>query len=151
MFLFRRHHPLAPTLTIRRSALQQVGGFDPALRLEDLDIFLRITHQGHRIAVLNDVVSYYRKHGANTSGNYRHMTEQTLLTFSRFGDHPHHEAAVNRYLSSMFLHTADRDKRLALEILLKLNPRHYNRRVWRGALRLAFIPSVARAKHSSSG
>jgi alpha-1,3-rhamnosyltransferase len=149
VFLFRKHHPLAPTLTIRRCVLQHIGGFDPELRLEDLDIFLRITRDGHRIAVLNDVLSYYRKHGANTSGDYRYMTEQTLRTFSRFRDHPHYEAAVNRYLSSMFLHTADRDKRLAFEILLKLNPRHYNRRVWRGALRLAFIPSVARAKRSS--
>ena len=38
MFLERKPYPPAPTLMIRREALDTVGGFDPGIRLEDLYI-----------------------------------------------------------------------------------------------------------------
>ena len=43
LFMDRKPFPPAPTMLIRREALEQVGGFDPLIPLEDLLIELKIT------------------------------------------------------------------------------------------------------------
>ncbi|MET0849358.1 MAG: glycosyltransferase, partial [Pseudomonas sp.] len=62
MFLERKPYPPAPTLMIRREALDKVGGFDPNIRLEDLLIELKVTRAGYFIDGLNVLMARYRKH-----------------------------------------------------------------------------------------
>src|SRR5690606_24275831 len=49
VFLESKPYPPAPTLLFRREALENVGGFDSDIRLEDLLIELKITHAGYFI------------------------------------------------------------------------------------------------------
>lgn len=61
---------------IRRSVLEQVGGFDASYRYaEDRDLFVRLREHGFRIVVLPDLVLYRRFHGSN-------------MNFNRPGTHP---------------------------------------------------------------
>jgi len=54
------------TAMIRRSVLEQVGGFDESYRYaEDRDLLIRIREGGVRIAVLPEVVLHKRVHGSN--------------------------------------------------------------------------------------
>ncbi|MBA2708721.1 MAG: glycosyltransferase family 2 protein [Gemmatimonadaceae bacterium] len=55
---------------IRRSVLEDVGGFDPSYRYaEDRDLFVRLREHGVGIVVLPEVVLRRRLHGANMTLN----------------------------------------------------------------------------------
>ncbi|VXB46961.1 Glycosyltransferase [Pseudomonas sp. 8AS] len=128
----------APTLLFRREALEQVGGFDPSIRLEDLLVELKITRAGYFIDVLPDVLAQYRVHGANTYKNRRFMIEQVLATYARFADHPAYRKVRARFINSMLLKCAADDKPLARELLAQLPLRYWNgktlRALWRWLL-----------------
>ena len=140
MFLERKPYPPAPTLMIRREALEKVGGFDPQIRLEDLLIELKITHAGYFIDGLNVVMARYRKHATNSYKNHRFMIDNILRTYALFSDHPLYNEVRYKFLSSMFLKTSNRNRALARELLAQIPFRAWNKKTWRGLGRLYFSP-----------
>ncbi len=138
MFNAMEDGPPAPTLLFRREALETVGGFDPAIRLEDLQVELKIAHAGFFIDVLSEVMAKYRVHGANTYKNRRFMVEQVMATYACFSDHPDYPSACAKFLNSMLLKCARDDKALARELLRKLPMRFWNGKTLRGLGRLIF-------------
>ncbi|MDY7021847.1 MAG: glycosyltransferase, partial [Cyanobacteriota bacterium] len=61
------------TVLIRRSVLEQIGGFDPKLnQLVDLDLWLRILGR-YKIGFVNQVLSYFRLHTQQKT--YQNITE----------------------------------------------------------------------------
>lgn len=140
MFLERKPYPPAPTLLIRREALQKVGGFDPNIRLEDLLIELKVTRAGYFIDGLNKVMAQYRKHETNSYKNHRFMVNAVLDTYELFSDHPLYEDVKYKFLNSMFLKTSNRDRILAREILAQIPIARWTRKTWRGIGRLFFSP-----------
>ncbi|MBA5707239.1 glycosyltransferase [Pseudomonas fulva] len=140
MFLERKPYPPAPTLLIRREALEKVSGFDPDIRLEDLLIELKVTHAGYFIDGLSVVMARYRKHASNSYKNHRFMIDNILRTYAKFKDHPAYEQVKFKALNSMFLKVANRDRKLARELLAQIPLRAYTRKTWRGLGRLFFSP-----------
>lgn len=138
LFLDRCPFPSAATMMMRRDAFDQVGGFDPDIPLEDLLISLKITDAGYFVDVLSCVVSQYRQHPTNTYKNYRFMVKNVLRTYALFKDHPKHDAVKYRFLNSMFLKTANRDREFARELLAQLPIRFWGRKTLRGLGRLYF-------------
>ena len=136
VFLERKPYPPAPTLLFRKEALEKVSGFDPEIRLEDLLIELKITHAGYYIDCLGEPLARYRKHATNTYKNHRFMADNILRTYTVFKDHPQYEAVRIRFLSSMFLKCANRDRALAREFLAQIPISQWNKKVWRGLVRL---------------
>jgi GT2 family glycosyltransferase len=69
---------------IRRSVLEAVGGFDPALGGHaDYDLWLRVAGAGHR-AVFQDVkLAFYRTHATSMSRDGAHMAETRRATFRK--------------------------------------------------------------------
>ena len=61
--------PVLPSaMMMRRTALLEVGGFDPGLsHEEDLDVALRLTLAGYATAWLEEVTVAYRQHGGNAT------------------------------------------------------------------------------------
>ena len=140
MFLERKPYPPAPTLMIRREALDKVGGFDPSIRLEDLYIELKITHAGYFIDGLNVVMARYRKHATNSYKNHRFMIDSILSIYAQFSDHPLYDEVRYKFLNSMFLKTANRNRALARELLAQIPFKHWTGKTWRGLGRLYFSP-----------
>ena len=140
MFLERKPYPPAPTLMIRREALDKVGGFDPSIRLEDLYIELKITHAGYFIDGLNVVMARYRKHATNSYKNHRFMIDSILRIYALFSDHPLYDEVRYKFLNSMFLKTANRNRALARELLAQIPFKHWTGKTWRGLGRLYFSP-----------
>lgn len=64
--LLIRNFIYAPTVSTRRSAMLELGGYDENLAFEDLDCWLRLSRK-FTIARVSEVVSGYRVHGANLS------------------------------------------------------------------------------------
>lgn len=67
---FMEHKAVLPSAwTVRRSALLQVGGFNPSLRhSEDVDLILRLAAAGHQGDWLREPLVRYRIHSGNASG-----------------------------------------------------------------------------------
>ena len=126
--------PAAPTMMIRTEILREIGGYNPDNNLEDLYLWLKITHAGHKIAILNDVLAYYRKHDYNSTKNYRFMTESILGIFQDYKDDACYADARNKILISMFLKVAKKDRPYAWELLKQISPRFYNLKVFRGLI-----------------
>ncbi|MDF2073758.1 glycosyltransferase [Pseudomonas mendocina] len=140
VFMERKPYPPAPTLLFRKEALEQVGGFDPMIRLEDLLIELKITHAGYYIDCLGEVLAQYRKHDSNSSKNTPFMVDSILRTYALFKDHPQYEFVRTRFLSSMFLKCSNRDHDYAKQLLRQIPFRSWNKKTWRGLGRLLFSP-----------
>lgn len=138
MFFDRKPGPNAATLMIRREAFDRVGGFDPAIRLEDIYIQLSIARAGYFVDVLGEPLSQYRKHPTNTYKNHRFMYQSMLDTFAAFKEQPGYAEVAMGYRNAMFLKSANRDKVLAREILRDIPFKYWNRKTVRGIGRLLF-------------
>lgn len=140
VFLERKPYVPATTLMIRKTALLEVGGFDEENNLEDLMIELKITRAGYFIDCLAIPLGQHRKHKSNSSKNIRFMTDSILDTYKVFSDHPDYLFVKYRFLSSMFLKMANRDKSYAFSLLKMIPFKHWNKKTWRGLVRLFFSP-----------
>ena len=136
VILDRVPFPPAASMLLRKDALQQAGGFDPTIRLEDLQIWLKITHAGYSIDCLPQVVAQYRIHPSNTFRNHRFMIDNVLRSYALFADHPLYEQARQRFLNSMFLKTAKTDQVLARELLKSIPLSAWSLKTLRGLIRL---------------
>ncbi len=145
IFLNPKQTPAAPSVMIRAEVLKQVNGYNTESNLEDLDLWLRITHQGHKIAVLNDVFAYYRQHETNSYKNYQFMTESQLQIYQNFASEPDYPYVKNQVLIRMFLKTAKKDRRYALKIFKQISPKYYNWKVIRAWLHY-FVPKFNKNK-----
>lgn len=138
IFMDRKPGAMAATLMFRKEALEKVGGFDPEIRLEDLYIMLAITRAGYYMDVLPDVLSLYRKHPTNTYKNLPFMFDNSCKTYARFKDSPYYEQVLMKMCNSMFLKSASRNKPLAKRILKQIPFKYWNKKTYRGLLRLWF-------------
>jgi len=124
VFLDRKPGAPAPTLMIRREALEKVGGFDEQIRLEDLLIELKITRAGYTLDILPEVLAYYRVHATNTYKNYKFMADNVLRTYAQFSEHPAYPEVCARFRNSMMLRCSRESPELAVR-LLKEQPLKY--------------------------
>ena len=141
VFLERKPYVPAPTMLIRREALNKVGGFDPSIRLEDLYIQLKITHAGYYIDVIGAILARYRKHQTNSYKNIRFMTESILRIYQDYADHPAYEQVKFKFINSMLVKASRRDRALAEELIAQLPLRGWNRRTLASLLRYRFAPA----------
>lgn len=127
---------VASTCMIRRDVLEKEGGWDPAIPLEDMYMWFKLTSRGYRMVGLNDVLLYYRKHETNTYKNVRHMYQSMLKTIAPYQDHPLYPEVHLNLLRGYFLTAAKHDRKLAREILKDIPFSAFNKKVWRGLPRL---------------
>jgi glycosyltransferase involved in cell wall biosynthesis/SAM-dependent methyltransferase len=72
------------TVLYRRQALVDAKGFDTALKAaEDYDTYLRIS-RASEVAVADEIVAEYRRHGANMSLNAPFMLDAVLKVLGRY-------------------------------------------------------------------
>lgn len=140
VFLEKKPYIPAPTMLIRREALEKVGGFDPSIRLEDLYIQLKITHAGYYIDALGEILARYRKHESNSYKDVRFMTESILRIYQDYSDHPAYEQVKFKFINSMLVKASRRDRILAEELIAQLPLRGWNRRTLASLLRYRFAP-----------
>ena len=76
-------------LLIRKSWLEQVGGFDESLRQShDVDLMLRLTQAGCRSVWWRAITVAYRQHGGNTTRHARVQAESVQTWLDRFFQQP---------------------------------------------------------------
>ncbi|MGY0217712.1 glycosyltransferase family 2 protein [Endozoicomonadaceae bacterium StTr2] len=128
--------PAAPSAMVRRSAIESVGGYDPAVRIEDMYMWLKLANAGHKIIILNDLLAYYRKHDSNTHSNYRMMFDNEMKIIGEYSHHPKYEQVKKRLILSTFVKVANRDKQFAKELCKKLSVRDSPVKILKGLFRM---------------
>lgn len=129
--------PCASAL-IRRSALERQIPFDPAYPVEDLWLWLRMTHAGAKFAFLPDELAFYRLHGSNLHAKTAFMEREILKILALYSNHPSYPKALRRWEAAFFSEWALSDKRTALGRLGRVSLREDQAR--KGLLKL-FVPS----------
>jgi alpha-1,3-rhamnosyltransferase len=76
MLLAETYAPMSPTVLYRRAALER-HGWNERARLEDYELYLRLSAEGE-FAFDPRVLSAWRRHGANTSRDFKWMIEARL-------------------------------------------------------------------------
>jgi hypothetical protein len=76
MLLEETFAPMSPTVLHRRSAVER-HGWNEGARLEDYELYLRLSADGE-FAFDPRVLSAWRRHGTNTSGDFVWMIEARL-------------------------------------------------------------------------
>ena len=76
MLLEETYAPMSPTVVHRRAAVER-HGWNERARLEDYELYLRLSADGE-FAFDPRVLSAWRRHGANTSGDFVWMIEARL-------------------------------------------------------------------------
>ena len=76
MLLAQTYAPMSPTVLYRRAPLER-HGWNERARLEDYELYLRLS-AGGEFAFDSRVLSAWRRHGSNTSGDFAWMIEARL-------------------------------------------------------------------------
>lgn len=138
LFLRRKHKNIfASTGMIRKNILDTLGGWNPSIPLEDMYMWLKITHHGHHMVGLQDVLTLYRKHPDNTYKNTRYMYESLYRTLFEYRANPQYGRVLMDLRISFFLAASKNDPVLAKEILCDIPITSYNIKVLRGMLKMA--------------
>jgi|SRR5690554_2511120 len=126
----------APSLMLRTDVVQEVGGYDESIGIEDLLMMLKITRAGYFIDVLDSKEAYYRQHDNNMHSRHEYMFYEVLNIYKMFEDYPNSEKAINKHCKSYFLKAAKRNPVLAKKILKNVPIRSWDLKIVRGVLRL---------------
>lgn len=126
----------APVSLYRMTALKAVGGYDPAIRVQDFQITLRIAHHGLAVHIIPEVVTRYRRHSNNLSKRYKAMLAADLLAIAPYKDHPQYARGRVTLINKALKYAVVQDKRDAWRLLRQIPWRLVNRTTLRRVKRL---------------
>lgn len=129
---------LAPANLLRTAAVRQVGGFNPDVKVEDWDMWLRMTHRGEELHIVGEIVSRYRRHDSNTSKNYVLMQNEMAKIASAYQGHPLYTANQSMLHCLKFRDRALVSKWEAIKMLPSVVWRITDVRMYQGFFNLLF-------------
>ncbi|MCT4664510.1 MAG: glycosyltransferase family 2 protein [Flavobacteriales bacterium] len=93
---------LAPTVMIRKTALDHVGAYDESLRVEDFDMWLRMA-QHYPLGYQKELFAYYRIHSGNAHGNYHNSFSQKEQVLNKYKDLPIYSEIIGDFYRQAYL------------------------------------------------
>ncbi|NOU39392.1 MAG: glycosyltransferase [Ferruginibacter sp.] len=90
---------IAASVMLKKETFNIVGYFDENLRIEDWDMWLRITNK-HSIGFVDEALVYYRKHGNNSTSatNFLLILEDCYKTLNKWKESPLYFAAIKKVM-----------------------------------------------------
>ena len=125
IFLGKKAGVNIATVMFTINSIREIGGYDEKLIGEDINLLFALTNKGHKIAVIEDVVTKYRLHNNNLHKNYSPLFFDTLAVFDKYQSHPLYPNAKRRYLKKSFRRASKYDKDLAKKILKLMDKKCY--------------------------
>lgn len=126
----------------RRDAMLAVGGYDPAIKVQDFQMTLKIAHAGLYVDVLPDVVTLYRKHPDSLSKQYKSEYEYGLSVIGHYRDHPSYASAKARLITKALRSAVTDDKAYAWRLLRQVPFRQWDRQLIKRVRHLIFKRKV---------
>ena len=112
----------------RREAMLAVGGYDPAIRVQDFQMTLKVAEAGYFVDILPDVVTLYRKHGRGLSSRYVDEYHYGMQVINAYVGHPSYPSGKARLLTRILGPAVIHDKRLAWTLIRQVPMREWDRR-----------------------
>ncbi|WP_052469187.1 glycosyltransferase family 2 protein [Pseudomonas massiliensis] len=117
----------APVAMYRMAALRAVDFYDPAIRIQDFQITLRLAHAGYGIACLPAYITRYRRHSASLSRKYRQQLDHDLAAIEPYRDHPQWPAARMAVINKALKYGVRQDPQMSWQLLRGVPLRQWNR------------------------
>ncbi|BDS15589.1 glycosyltransferase [Aureispira anguillae] len=116
--VFLRDFPFSSTCAmIRKSVLDEVGGYDEQLKIEDYYMWLKIAAAGHELHFLKEILGYYRIHDGNTIHKSWLIYTEMAKILALYQKHNLYPAALKRLKVVYFPQIAQLNKKKALGLL----------------------------------
>jgi glycosyltransferase involved in cell wall biosynthesis len=113
------HNFVYTSVTMRRSVLDDVGGYDESLWTgEDWDLWLRIASRGTRPVRPPGLLAIHRNHPSSLANDARKMTGNVCEVYRRFAEDPIADAEVQALARRLLEHWTHRLRRLEDPTLL---------------------------------
>lgn len=148
--LANAHAVGAPVAMYRMAALRAVGFYNPAIRIQDFQITLRIAYAGYGVACVPTYITRYRRHGANLSRKYRQQLSDDLAAIAPYRDHPAWRAGRTAVINKALKYSVRDDHVLSWRLLRQVPIREWNavtlkraRGLLSAALRVPFSTKAA--------
>jgi len=113
----------------RRDAMLTVGGYDPAIKVQDFQMTLKIAHAGYYVDVLPDVVTLYRKHPDSLSKNYKSEYDYGLQVIRAYREHSAYASGKARLITKALRMAVTDDKTYAWSLLRQVPLREWDRQL----------------------
>ncbi len=113
----------------RREAMDAVGGYDPAIKIQDFQMTLKIAHAGYYVDVLPEVVTLYRKHGDSLSKNYKAELRYGLQVIQPYAQHACYQSGRARLITKALRLAVLHDKSYAWELFRQVPLRQWDRQL----------------------
>lgn len=94
----------APTAMLKLSKLKSCGGYDENIKVEDFYMWLKLTSNGDKLAFIDKVLTYYRRHPGNLSQKSDVMISGVEEVLSEYIDNVDYTEALAR---SYLVHAGD--------------------------------------------
>ncbi len=95
-FILHKKSIPAPTLLYRFSDLRSIGGYPEDISVEDWFMLLKLTETGKSLAVLPDLLCFYRIHVNNFSKNYIKVYESHLKILKNYKNSEYFDEAIRK-------------------------------------------------------
>ncbi|MDH0746571.1 glycosyltransferase family 2 protein [Pseudomonas sp. GD03842] len=122
----------APVAMYRREAIDHVGGYDPAIKVQDFQMTLRIAQAGYQVDILPDRVTLYRRHATNISKTaYKSQLVYDLKVIEAYRDNPAYEAGRLAIINKALKESVVTDKKFARGLFASIPVHRWNRLTWK--------------------
>jgi len=99
-----RQYIYALTEMIRKDVFEKVGPFDEAYMLEDLNLWLKLTHSGYQVACLKYLMGFYRSHPNNMTKQRKVMKQARLKLLKQYKNEKIYMRGVINTYRHFYLH-----------------------------------------------
>ena len=126
----------APGALYRMQAMRAAQFYDPAIKVQDFQITLRIASKGYQIHELPVCVTRYRRHPNNLSRKFKVLLDADMLAMAPFKTHPGYQQGRTVLINKALKYAVVADKKFAWQLLRSIPLRHYNRTTFKRLKRL---------------
>lgn len=122
----------APVAMYRREAIDKVGGYDPAIKVQDFQMTLKIAHLDYQVDILPDFVTLYRRHDTNISKvAYKSQLIYDLQVIETYKDSPSYASAKLAVVNKALKESVVADKAFARGLFTSIPVYRWNRLTWK--------------------
>ncbi|WP_273229890.1 glycosyltransferase family 2 protein [Pseudomonas kuykendallii] len=104
----------------RRDAMMTVGGYDPAIKVQDFQMTLKIAHEGYFVDILPEIVTLYRKHPDSLSKQYKSEYLYGLQVIRPYIGHAAYSSCKSKLVSKALRLAVLDDKKYAWGLIVKV-------------------------------
>lgn len=122
----------APVAVYRREAIDRVGGYDPAIKVQDFQMTLKIAEAGYKVDILPDRVTLYRRHETNISKTaYKSQLTYDLQVIEAYRSNPAYESGRLAIINKALKESVVVDKKFARDLFASVSVFRWNRVTWK--------------------